>query len=108
MKRRDDNIGDGKFNYLGHDGQIRTLNTIDKDRRLNALCRQLDNIEGLLNETGKDTVTFIKELYFKTYPEFTMDGSIANQPIYVSHTKAFKLRKEFVDGLAKRFGLWDI
>jgi len=104
----DDNVGGGKSNVMDNDGTLRMLITIDDDRRLNALKRQRDIISEMLEEYDKDTVTIIREIYFKKRPEFTIDGLITNHLINTSHTTAFKLRKDFINDLAGKLGLYDL
>jgi len=108
MSSNDDNIGGGKSNVMDNDGTLRTLITIDDDRRINALKRQRDIISNMQDEYDNDTWTIIQEMYFKRRPEYTVDGLIANHLINVSHTTAFKMRKEFLNDLANRLGLYDI
>lgn len=108
MKPADDNVGGGKTS-LEHDvGMLNTLITIDDDKRINALKRQRMIIDDCLDEAGNDTTVIINELYFKKHQQYTIDGLIANHLINVSHTKAFKLRNEFITECAKGLGLYEI
>ena len=105
MSQPDDNVGGGKTNYPDHDGLLRTLITIDEDRRINALKRQKDVIEDLLDECSKDTKIIVQELYFNRHPQFTIEGLVVNNRIEVSRRTAFKLKKEFINELAKALNL---
>ncbi|WP_288531053.1 transcriptional regulator [uncultured Secundilactobacillus sp.] len=105
MSQTDDNVGGGKSNYPDHDGPLRTLITIDEDRKINALKRQRDVIGDLLDECDKDTKTLIQELYFNRHPQFTIEGLVMNNYVEVSRRTAFKLKKEFINELAKALNL---
>ncbi|MBT9670697.1 transcriptional regulator [Secundilactobacillus kimchicus] len=106
--QQDDNVGGGKSNYRDPDTLTRILITIDEDKRLNSLKHQRDVIDDLLDESGPDTLTIIKELYFKKYPQFTLRGLVEQNLINVSRSTAYDLRNRFVSDCAKGLGLFDI
>nr|WP_282803979.1 transcriptional regulator [Secundilactobacillus kimchicus] len=104
----DDNVGGGKSNYRDPDTLTRTLITIDEDKRLNSLKHQRDVIDNLLDESGPDTLTIIRELYFKKYPRFTLRGLVEQHLVNVSRSTAYELRNRFISDCAKELGLFDI
>ncbi|VDG31395.1 hypothetical protein [Lactobacillus plantarum subsp. plantarum] [Lactiplantibacillus mudanjiangensis] len=104
----DDNVGGGKAQYKYGNQTLDTLITIDEDRRINALKRQRAVIDDCLDDVGEDTEIIVNELYFRKRPRYTIDGLITNHLINVSHTKAFKLRNEFISDCAKGLGLYEI
>lgn len=105
---RDDNVGGGKAQYKYPETTLNTIITIDDDRRINALKHQREVIDNCLDGVGHDTEVIVNELYFKKHQQYTIDGLITNHLINVSHTKAFKLRNEFIMECAKGLGLYEI
>ncbi len=105
---RDDNVGGGRAQYKYPETTLNTIITIDDDRRINALKHQREVIDDCLDGVGRDTEVIINELYFKKHQQYTIDGLITNHLINVSHTKAFKLRNEFIMECAKGLGLYEI
>lgn len=108
MRQPDDNVGGSKAKYRNPDTLTHTLITIDEDKRLNALKHQRDVIDDLLDESGSETQTIIKELYFKRYPQFTLRGLCDNQLVAVNRNRAYQLRNNFVEECAKNLGLFDL
>ncbi|MFT8557901.1 transcriptional regulator [Liquorilactobacillus hordei] len=85
-----------------------TTITIDENKALNAFKKQRDIIDDCLNECSKDTEKIIKELYFKRYPQFTLNGIVENHIVSVGHNKAYQLRNNFIEDVAKGMGLYDL
>lgn len=104
----DENIGGGRAQNKRVESVERMIITIDEDRALNSLRRQRDVIDDCLDECGKDTETIIKELYFKRYPQFTLNGLVENNLLTVGKQQAYNLRNNFIKDVAKGLGLYDL
>lgn len=106
FQQADENVGGGRGNnYTEHTTDM--LITIDEDRRLNNLKKQRDVIDDCLDDSGNDTEVIIKELYFKKRPDFTVDGLIVKGLIHTSRSKAFELRSEFFNNVARGLGMYE-
>ena len=79
--------------------------TIEQDRRLASLERNKRIISDVLEMSNEDTVTIIKELYFKKRPQYTMQGLINEGLIFCSRRKAFDLKNEFFEEIADMLNL---
>lgn len=103
--QEEDLNGDIKGNKASYDDNINMLITIEQDKRLYNLERNKYVISNALDDHGTDTETIITELYLKRRPVYTMQGLIDNNLIFCSRAKAFRLRNQFFEDLAKEFGL---
>jgi RinA family phage transcriptional activator len=81
------------------------LITIEQDRRLASLERNKRIISEAIDGASEDTMTIIQELYFKKRPRYTMQGLVDNKLIYCSRRKAFDLRNDFFEEIAKALNL---
>ncbi|MDN2452536.1 transcriptional regulator [Lactobacillus sp. UCMA15818] len=108
IKPTDENIGGGRAQNKRAEPIETMVITIDEDEALNAFKRQRDVIDDCLGECGKDTETIIKELYFKRYPQFTLNGLVENHIVLVGYNKAYQLRNNFIEDVAKGLGLYDL
>lgn len=104
----DENIGGGRAQNKRVESVEMMVITIDEDRALNSLRHQRDVIDDCLDECGKDTETIIKELYFNRRPQFTMNGLIQNNIVSVGLRRAYDLRNQFIEKVAKELGLYDL
>lgn len=101
----DENVGGGRAQNKIAEPVLNMMITIDTDRRLYNLKRNQKAIDDTLDEFGNDTYTIINELYFKKHPEFTLNGLVQNHKVLVGKDKAYKLRNDFFESLARRLGL---
>lgn len=104
----DDNVGGGRSNYPDHEQTIRTLITIDEDRRLNGLIRERRIIGECLAEADEDTNKIIYELYLRRHPQYTLRGLVTTQLVTVSKNRAYELRNAFILECAERLGIIDL
>ncbi|WP_124058447.1 transcriptional regulator [Vaginisenegalia massiliensis] len=79
--------------------------TIDDDKRIKTLERNLEAINKVLATCDENTLTIAHELYMKRYPQYTIDGLIKNGLIFVSRSKAFELRNKLFEDIAIELGL---
>lgn len=103
--RESDLNGDIKGTKASYDNQVNLLITIEQDRRLASLERNKRIISNALEEADEDTLTIIQELYFKKRPRYTMQGLVDNKLVYCSRRKAFDLRNDFFEDIAKELNL---
>ncbi|MFT8584975.1 transcriptional regulator [Liquorilactobacillus hordei] len=108
IKPTDENIGGGRAQNKRAEPVETMVITIDEDEALNAFKRQRDVIDDCLGEVGSDTETIIKELYFKHYPQFTLNGLVENNLLTVGKQQAYNLRNNFIKDVAKGLGLYDL
>lgn len=108
VKPTDENIGGGRAQNKRAEPVETMIITIDEDEALNAFKRQRDVIDDCLGEAGSDTETIIKELYFKRYPQFTLNGLVENNLLTVGKQQAYNLRNSFINDVAKGLGLYDL
>lgn len=108
MQTDDDNVGGGRSNYPDRDQPVRTLITIDEDRRLNGLKREQRIIKQCFNTSDKDTRIIITELYFNRHPRYTLRGLVTMQVVMVSRNRAYQLRNGFIKECADQLGLIDL
>lgn len=78
---------------IGNDRVIRNLDVTQKAIAFN------------LEHCDNDTRTIIEELYLKRYPRYTMDGLIVSEKIKCKRSKAYDLRNEFFENVAKDLNL---
>jgi RinA family phage transcriptional activator len=101
----DENVGGGRAQNKYTQPVLNMLITIDEDTRLTALKNNQKAINDILDESGIDTITIINELYFKKRPVYTMNGLVENNLISVGKSKAYDLRNNFFENLARKLGL---
>lgn len=101
----DENVGGGRAENKLSEPVLNMMITIDTDRRLYNLKRNQKAIDDTLDEFGNDTYVIINELYFKKHQEFTLNGLVQNHKVLVGKDKAYKLRNDFFESLARRLGL---
>ncbi|USQ69808.1 transcriptional regulator [Companilactobacillus allii] len=105
VRDNDENIGGGKSGKISKP-QEQMIITLEEDRRLNQLKKQRDVVEECLDNSSDNTKNIIKELYFRKYPRYQMEGLIDNHIIYCNRSQAFKLRNEFIEQIAKELNIF--
>lgn len=106
---RDDNVGGGKGTRTNAE-EARRLNmivTISEDERLNALKREKKAVDNCLDDCGKVTEHIISELYFRKNPH-SIEYMCEAQEIPVSQAKAYRLRQDFFEDLARELGIFSM
>ncbi|MBL1226518.1 transcriptional regulator [Enterococcus sp. BWR-S5] len=88
-----------------YDTQANMMITIEQDQRLAALERNKRVISDILEDCCEDTQTIIRELYMRRMPKYTIQGLITNGLIFVGRTKAFELRDQFFEEVARDLNL---
>lgn len=106
IKSEDDNVGGGKSSKISKP-QEQMLITIDEDKQLKALEREQRAVKTCLDESDTDTNIIARELYFREYPKYQMDGLIEDGLIYCGHTQAFQKKSKLIRNIAKEMGLYD-
>jgi len=104
----DDNVGGGRSNYPDHEQPIRTLITIDEDRRLNGLKREQRIVKQCFIDSDDYTKIIITELYFNRHPRYTLRGLVTMNVVKISRNHAYKLRNAFIRECAIQLGLIDL
>lgn len=108
MTPDDENVGGGRASFSRNEAPLRTIITIDDDRRINALKRQRAIVDSCLDGVGHDTETIIAELYFRRHPRYTLTGLVDNDLVSVGKAKAYELRNGFIKECAAGLGLYDV
>ena len=103
--RETDLNGDIKGTKASYDNHTNMMITIEQDRRLVLLERNKRVVEKILNESDVDTVMIINELYIKKYPRYTIAGLVDNKLVFCSRRKAYNLRNNFFEEIAKELNL---
>lgn len=101
---RDDNIGGGVAKNKQKDPTYKTIVTIEDDKEIQTLRRERKVIDDLLDNSGEDTETIIKECYMKKQPS-NIKKLIVTGKIYCSQSTAFRLRDRFIEQVAKELNL---
>ena len=94
-----------KGNTATFNRHINLLITIEQDRRLTCLERNKHVISEVMEMADEDTRTIIKELYFRKWPRYTMQGLIDAGLIFCSRRQAYILKNKFFDEIACRLNL---
>lgn len=100
----DTNVGGGRAQnhpWTYHDNIVIT---IDEDELIKTLKREQHVIDDCLDEAGNLTVMIIKNIYMKKSPD-TIKGLVIQKKIWCGITKAYELRDQFIEEVAKRLGL---
>ncbi|WP_461241104.1 transcriptional regulator [Paucilactobacillus sp. N302-9] len=106
----DENVGGGMGNeFKEHFTDI--LINVESDPEIIRLRTQRDAVEFCLaqcekSSLGLDTEKIIKEIYFKRYPDFSIDGLCATGLIKVGHSKAYELRRSFIQDVAQELRIF--
>lgn len=98
---RDDNIGGGRSNVPSNYLERRIIKMND-DEELQVLIKEKRLIEQCLDEADEETQIIIKEVYMGRTPQYSLSGLIAAEKIYCSQTRAYKLRDDFFNDLARK------
>ena len=104
IREVDTNVGGGRAQnhpWTYHDNIVIT---IDEDKLIRTLKREQHVIDDCLDEAGDETVKIIKNVYMKKHPD-TIKGLISQNKLWCGTTKAYKLRDQFIEEVAKRLGL---
>lgn len=91
----DENIGGGKTTNISKP-QETTVITIEQDKRLQTLIAEREAIKRCFENANHDTQIIINELYFKKYPNYTINGLIFNKIIFCGKSKAHELKNNFI------------
>ncbi|MDT6951846.1 transcriptional regulator [Companilactobacillus alimentarius] len=102
----DENVGGGKSSKISKP-QEQMIITIDADRRLKTLEREKSAIEKCFFESDADTQNIIKELYFKKYREYTVEGLSFNHIVNCSVRTVKRLKSDFLLKLAHELDIYE-
>ena len=101
----DDNVGGGRAENKRKDPTGRSAITIADDGMLLALKKEYKAIDDCLDDSGEITTKIIQELYFKSHTGKRIVDLCEQHIIPVSTTKAYDLRNQFLEKLAKKLHL---
>ena len=102
----DENVGGGKSSKISKP-QEQMMITIDADRRLKSLEREKTAIEKCFFESDTDTQIIVKELYFKKYREYTVEGLALNHIVNCSVRTVKRLKSDFLLKLAHELDIYE-
>lgn len=101
----DENVGGGRAENKPKDPVGNTVITMTDDRSLQQLKREYRIISKCLDESGTITVRLIQELYFDNYAKRTVPELCDQHIVPVGTTRAYELRNEFLNKLARKLNV---
>ena len=101
----DENVGGGLAENKPKDPVGNTVITMTDDRSLQQLKREYRIISKCLDESGTITVRLIQELYFDNYAKRTVPELCDQHIVPVGTTRAYELRNEFLNKLARKLNV---
>ncbi|APX73125.1 hypothetical protein BTM29_11425 [Companilactobacillus allii] len=102
----DENVGGGKSSKISKPQETMMV-TLDADRRLNMLEREKKAVEKCFFESNFETQMIIKELYFKKYRTYTLEGLNYNHVVSLSVRTIKRLKSEFLNNLANELEIYE-
>lgn len=102
----DENVGGGKSSKISKP-QEQMIITIDADKRLKVLEREKTAVEKCFFESNVETQSIIKELYFKKYREYTVEGLYLNHVVNCSVRTIKRLKHDFLLRLAHELDIYE-
>lgn len=101
----DENVGGGRAENKPKDPVGNTVITINDDRYLQQLKLEYRKINECLDESGTVTVQLIQALYFDNYAKQTVPELCDQHIVPVGTTRAYELRNEFLNKLARKLNV---
>lgn len=98
----DENVGGGRAENKPKDPVSHLVITINDDRRLQGFKHNRQAVDECLDEAGDITVLLIQKLYFNNYANHTIPELCEQHIIPVGTTKAYELRNNFLENLARK------
>ena len=102
----DENVGGGKSSKVSRP-QEQMIITIDADKRLKTLEREKSAVEKCFFESNIETQIIIKELYFKKYREYTVEGLSLNHIVNCSVRTIKRFKSDFLMRLAHELDIYE-
>lgn len=102
----DENVGGGKSSKISKP-QEQMMVTIDADKRIKALEREKAAVEKCFFESDTDTQIIVKELYFKKYPKYNIEGLSLNHVVNCSIRTIKRMKVSFLRKLANELDVYE-
>lgn len=102
----DENVGGGKSSKISKP-QEQMMVTIDADKRLKVLEREKSAVERCYFDSDLDTQIIIRELYFKKYRTYTVEGLSYDHIVNCSVRTVKRLKGNFFQRLARELDIYE-